>query len=210
METQKNSDNKENKNGSDLQDMHSEGDTILKGAYMKFFNKPSMTDTEFQELKLDALSKNKPNLRIHIVIKSSNDDNNINNDKFIDFIVAKQGRAPYNEDGHKTYIYPLAFHREATSFGGKACIKCYKESKTICSLCKTAYYCCKEHQKEDWNRHKPLCKDYMEKVKANLFEKEYILRQEIINNMNNDSNNQNIDDSDDEDIVNIDINQVEK
>ena len=40
--------------------------------------------------------------------------------------------------------------------------RCLKEVETkdkgLCSGCKEVHYCCKEHQKEDWKRHKKGCK----------------------------------------------------
>ena len=27
-----------------------------------------------------------------------------------------------------------------------------------CAGCRVVYYCCHEHQKLDWKRHKPICK----------------------------------------------------
>ncbi|KAK9693311.1 MYND finger [Popillia japonica] len=38
------------------------------------------------------------------------------------------------------------------------CGKCGKPAETKCSACKIVYYCCKEHQVEDWKTHKNECK----------------------------------------------------
>ena len=41
----------------------------------------------------------------------------------------------------------------------KKCAVCGKtEGLMACSRCKTTMYCSPQHQKEDWKRHKPLCK----------------------------------------------------
>lgn len=39
----------------------------------------------------------------------------------------------------------------------KNCIVCGKLTTLTCLLCKTTYYCSKEHQKQDWTRHKLMC-----------------------------------------------------
>jgi hypothetical protein len=33
-----------------------------------------------------------------------------------------------------------------------------------CSKCKSAYYCCQDHQKLDWKEHKPECKIIQQKL----------------------------------------------
>lgn len=38
------------------------------------------------------------------------------------------------------------------------CSVCGKEATTKCSICKKAYYCSKECQKNAWPQHKPVCK----------------------------------------------------
>lgn len=42
------------------------------------------------------------------------------------------------------------------------CDYCGEEfaDKKVCSGCKIAMYCCRDHQKGDWKRHKPLCQRY--------------------------------------------------
>ena len=37
------------------------------------------------------------------------------------------------------------------------CAICGKESFLFCGKCKTTYYCCREHQKQDWKEHKKSC-----------------------------------------------------
>jgi len=37
------------------------------------------------------------------------------------------------------------------------CEKCQKEAELKCSKCRTAYYCDKKCQKEDWPEHKKNC-----------------------------------------------------
>ncbi|XP_063709401.1 SET domain-containing protein SmydA-8-like isoform X2 [Culicoides brevitarsis] len=37
------------------------------------------------------------------------------------------------------------------------CAICDKETKTRCSACQSVFYCCVEHQKSDWSRHKNSC-----------------------------------------------------
>jgi SMC interacting uncharacterized protein involved in chromosome segregation len=39
------------------------------------------------------------------------------------------------------------------------CAVCAKEAPMRCGGCKRAFYCCKEHQKQDWKLHKKLCKE---------------------------------------------------
>ncbi|KAL1117654.1 hypothetical protein AAG570_003969 [Ranatra chinensis] len=39
----------------------------------------------------------------------------------------------------------------------KACIVCGQEATSVCSNCKNAAYCSKEHQKSDWKNHKTCC-----------------------------------------------------
>jgi len=49
--------------------------------------------------------------------------------------------------------------REELKLGLKPCGKCHtKFSTKKCSACKFQWYCCAEHQKDDWTRHKPICK----------------------------------------------------
>ena len=35
--------------------------------------------------------------------------------------------------------------------------ECTNPAPYMCGKCRSAYYCCEEHQKDDWNRHKPEC-----------------------------------------------------
>lgn len=37
------------------------------------------------------------------------------------------------------------------------CSVCDVASSTCCSVCKSAYYCCKAHQRQDWPQHKLVC-----------------------------------------------------
>ena len=38
------------------------------------------------------------------------------------------------------------------------CGVCGRDSTLSCCKCKKIYYCCKEHQTEDWNNHKQICR----------------------------------------------------
>lgn len=40
------------------------------------------------------------------------------------------------------------------------CQFCNQPATLRCSSCKTAAYCCKEHQKEDWKTHKNGCRSW--------------------------------------------------
>lgn len=37
------------------------------------------------------------------------------------------------------------------------CFVCRKETTKCCARCRSAYYCCKEHQVNDWETHKKAC-----------------------------------------------------
>ena len=37
------------------------------------------------------------------------------------------------------------------------CVRCGNHASTKCGKCKTAYYCSRECQRQDWERHSPLC-----------------------------------------------------
>jgi hypothetical protein len=39
------------------------------------------------------------------------------------------------------------------------CSICFKDSSLKCGECKTVFYCCSEHQKLDWKKHKRICKE---------------------------------------------------
>lgn len=41
-----------------------------------------------------------------------------------------------------------------------ACALCGKETIHKCSACGNAYYCSKQHQKEDWKRHAQSCRAF--------------------------------------------------
>ena len=38
------------------------------------------------------------------------------------------------------------------------CELCGEKADHRCSRCETAYYCCKNHQRKDWPRHKKICR----------------------------------------------------
>ena len=40
-----------------------------------------------------------------------------------------------------------------------SCLVCGRYATNLCSICRNANYCCKEHQIEDWPAHKQVCKD---------------------------------------------------
>ena len=49
--------------------------------------------------------------------------------------------------------------KEQLQLGLRPCWLCHDNFSTKkCSACKFQWYCCVEHQKDDWNRHKPICK----------------------------------------------------
>lgn len=52
------------------------------------------------------------------------------------------------------------FKRVAKNMGMKKriCVVCNITCKKKCERCKTAYYCCIEHQRENWPYHKTVCK----------------------------------------------------
>jgi len=41
----------------------------------------------------------------------------------------------------------------------KVCGVCAEPADKLCVICKSIYYCCREHQKQDWKRHKKECGD---------------------------------------------------
>lgn len=43
-----------------------------------------------------------------------------------------------------------------------------KQKMLICSACKNAKYCSVVCQKADWREHKPLCKEYQERLKSGM------------------------------------------
>ena len=46
------------------------------------------------------------------------------------------------------------------NLGLRLCGTCHQKfSEKKCGGCKFQWYCCVEHQKEDWTHHKPICKD---------------------------------------------------
>jgi hypothetical protein len=40
----------------------------------------------------------------------------------------------------------------------KQCGLCAKPAKQLCGKCKKIYYCCRDHQLSDWEKHKQICK----------------------------------------------------
>ena len=66
----------------------------------------------------------------------------------------------------------------------KVCNVCKKEALKVCSRCKAVFYCCVEHQKDDWKQHKPNC---VEPKK----EEEKKHNSEIKNNSENKHNSEN-------------------
>lgn len=42
------------------------------------------------------------------------------------------------------------------------CAVCGTSAKAFCSKCKQVYYCCAEHQRQDWKSHKAACKAFCE------------------------------------------------
>lgn len=55
------------------------------------------------------------------------------------------------------------------------CTYCHKVCKTkYCSRCKSTRYCSQECQKNDWNRHKPHCKENMSDSKDNKALKQFL------------------------------------
>lgn len=49
------------------------------------------------------------------------------------------------------------------------CSVCKKLCSSKCSNCGQAFYCCIEHQKSDWKRHKINCHPFMVKLIHSLF-----------------------------------------
>lgn len=51
---------------------------------------------------------------------------------------------------------------EVVEMKKNVCVICNIYCKKKCGYCKTAYYCCLEHQKHDWAYHKQICnKSYL-------------------------------------------------
>jgi hypothetical protein len=42
------------------------------------------------------------------------------------------------------------------------CVVCNIYCKKKCERCKTAYYCCIEHQRENWSYHKKICQSILQ------------------------------------------------
>lgn len=64
----------------------------------------------------------------------------------------------------RDYIYIRYYDNESGAFQGcfinvgESCLICLKQTSLMqCSRCGEAHYCCKEHQKRDWQRHKKEC-----------------------------------------------------
>ncbi|VDC04687.1 unnamed protein product [Peniophora sp. CBMAI 1063] len=45
----------------------------------------------------------------------------------------------------------------AKTCGLRHCRTWTPESLKVCAKCRNIFYCCPEHQREDWKRHKPMC-----------------------------------------------------
>ena len=41
-----------------------------------------------------------------------------------------------------------------------SCAVCKKPAKTRCSACCKVFYCCVDHQKQDWKTHKLECQSF--------------------------------------------------
>lgn len=65
------------------------------------------------------------------------------------------------------------------------CAICKTETKNSCSNCKQVFYCCVEHQKQDWKNHKKNCHPY--KVEIELLEYQiHIINFKIIQVVHNE------------------------
>ena len=49
-----------------------------------------------------------------------------------------------------------------------ACAVCKKEAALRCSNCKGQFYCTKDHQRDDWQRHKSTCRAWEIKENSEL------------------------------------------
>ena len=92
-------------------------------------------------------SNNLLNLRLQFLIYLDKHNKLFENDHLgsVEFCVAEDD----NEDMEKRLKNIL------NKF--KCCEVCNIQTKKMCK-CKLAYYCCEEHQKQDWKKHKSLCK----------------------------------------------------
>jgi MYND finger len=61
--------------------------------------------------------------------------------------------------------YAVLAQKETTPLNNLCCRICGINSNLRrCSKCKTAHYCCQEHQRLDWKQHKPDCKRIQQKL----------------------------------------------
>ena len=65
---------------------------------------------------------------------------------------------------HRSHLMGKYAHGKRTqnelNFGLRPCGTCHQKfSEKKCGGCKFQWYCCVEHQKEDWAHHKPICKE---------------------------------------------------
>lgn len=56
----------------------------------------------------------------------------------------------------------------------KICPVCKKEASKRCSRCAMVYYCCVEHQQQDWKVHKTTCQPFKVGSVAGLKLKRFI------------------------------------
>uniref|UniRef100_A0A7S3DVM0 MYND-type domain-containing protein n=1 Tax=Entomoneis paludosa TaxID=265537 RepID=A0A7S3DVM0_9STRA len=66
---------------------------------------------------------------------------------------------------------PTVAETMAASTG--ACRVCGAAAAKKCSRCKAVFYCCVEHQKSDWKRHKPSCNDTFQADQYTLHKREF-------------------------------------
>jgi len=69
------------------------------------------------------------------------------------FIVSQDEK----EDTQEKFIQVSKTLRKDLKKDIKKCSICSIPAKKSCSVCKSIYYCCREHQTQDWKRHKKEC-----------------------------------------------------
>lgn len=111
-------------------------------------NKWVETPTDVNEELMDEQGARDPNKRIYYIKKPNGE---------IDFHICDKGVQINKKKEHVIDVFPLSCHREGLSKIDGSCIVCMEFATKICSKCKIAHYCEREHQRDDWKRHKKLC-----------------------------------------------------
>lgn len=70
----------------------------------------------------------------------------------------------------------MSLEKDPSAFKANSCEICgISENLQRCGQCKSVYYCCKEHQRQDWKKHKIQCKknqscDSVEKKYGHIYD----------------------------------------